>query len=177
MIIILTGPTGSGKTDASWELLKIFNNMVFLDCHWFAAMQPFSWGKKSDVAMVYQALALMISFYEKTGKTRFVITLTSEMAVLFQEYQSLLNPKNMPVRAFRLRCSDQQLIQRIALRDRVNKKQEELNAIKQQKLFDQTFLHNVPFMLVDVTNLNEQEVVRKIRTMINEYEKLQKLHA
>lgn len=176
MLIILTGPTGSGKTNASWELLKIFNNMVFLDCDWFAAMQPFSWEKKSDVAMVYQALGKMISFHEKTGKTRFVVTLTSQMAVLFQEFQSVLNPKNMSVRAFRLRCADQQLIQRIQIRNNIHKKQEELHAIKQQAFFDKTFLSNIPFMLVDVTHLNEQEVVRKIRTMINEYEKLQKLN-
>jgi broad-specificity NMP kinase len=176
MLIILTGPTGSGKTDTSWELLKIFNNMVFLDCDWFAAMQPFSWNKKSDVAMVYQALAQMIEFYQKTGKTRFVVTMTSQMAVVFNEFLPMLNPSKMPVRAFRLRCSDAQLQGRIDVRNRVNKKQEELNAALQQKLFDTTFNTNIPFMMVDVTSLNEQEVVRKIRTMINEYEKLQKMH-
>ena len=175
MIIILTGPTGSGKTDTSWELLKIFNNMVFLDCDWFAAMQPFSWDKKSDVAMVYQAIAQMIEFYLKTGKTRFVVTMTSQMAVHFSEFAAVLNPNKIPVRAFRLRCNDQQLLARIDLRNRANKKQEEIIAIRQQKLFDTSFSFNIPFMMVDVSNLNQQEVVRKIRTMINEYEKLQKL--
>lgn len=176
MLILLTGPTGSGKTDISWGLLKIFNNMVFLDCDWFAAMQPFSWDKKSDVAVVYQSLALMIQFHEKTGKTRFVITLTSQMAVQLQEFLSILNPKQMPVRAFRLRCSDEQLKQRIHQRNRMNKSTEEVNALRQQKFFDTTFPTNVPFMLVDVNNLNESEVVRKIRTMINEWDKLLKMN-
>lgn len=176
MLIILTGPTGSGKTDASWELLKVFNNMVFLDCDWFAAMQPFSWDKKSDVLMVYQLLANMIQFHEKTGKTRFVITMTSQMAAAYTEFGHLLNLKQMPVRSFRLRCNDEQLLRRIDSRNRVNKKQEETNALKQQKFFDTTFTNNSPFMLVDVTHLSENEVVRKIRTMINEYEKLQKLN-
>ncbi|MCX5923931.1 MAG: AAA family ATPase [Candidatus Dependentiae bacterium] len=175
MIIILTGPTGSGKTDASLEFLKIFNNMVFLDCDWFAAMQPFSWDKKSDVIMVYQAMAQMIAFYLKTGKTRFVVTMTSQMALLFSELSTILNPNNLPVRAFRLRCTDDQLLARIDLRNRVSKKQEEIIATRQQKLFDTAFSTNIPFMKVDVSNLNQQEVVRKIRTMINEYEKLQKL--
>lgn len=176
MIIIITGPTGSGKTDASWELLKIFNNMVFFDCDWFAAMQPFSWDKKQDVLMVYQAIAEMINFHKKTGKMRFVVTLTSQMAAAYSEFGHMLHKNEMPVRAFRLRCSDEQLLQRINQRNRVNKKQEEIQAIKQQKFFDTTFKQNTPFMLVDVTNLKEAEVVRKIRTMINEYEKLQKLN-
>jgi broad-specificity NMP kinase len=176
MIIILTGPIGSGKTETSWELLKIFNNMIFLDCDWFAAMQPFSWNKKSDVVMVYQALAQMIEFYQKTGKTRFVITMTIQMAELFHELALILNPNKLPLRAFRLRCNDAQLLMRIDSRNRVNKKQEEMNAIRQQKLFDTIFKTNNPFMMVDVNNLNEQEVVRKVRTMINEYEKLQKLN-
>lgn len=176
MLIILTGPIGSGKTEVAWGLLKVFNNMVFLDCEWFAAMQPFSWDKKSDVAMVYESLAQMIKFHEKTGKIRFVVSLTSQMAAVFGEFQSIINPKQMPVRAFRLRCNDEQLKQRIQKRNHVNKGTEEVNAIRQQKFFDTTYPSNTPFMLVDVTSLNEQEVVRKIRTMINDYDKLLKVN-
>lgn len=173
MIIVLTGPIGSGKTDTALGLLKVFNNMVILDCEWFATMQPFSWDKKSDIVIVYQAFAQMINFYEKTGKTRFLLILNYQMALAFQEYQSMLNFKQMPVRAFRLHCADEQLLQRIQLRNQISKKQEELNALKQQKIFDAKFVLKVPFLLADITNLQEQEIVRKIRTMINEYEKLQ----
>lgn len=177
MLIILTGPIGSGKTEVASGLLKVFNNMVFLDCDWFAAMQPFSWDKKSDIALVYEALALMIKFHEKTGKSRFVITLTSQMAVFLSEFLSTLNHKQMPVRAFRLRCNDEPLKLRIQKRNHTNKNVQEVNAIKQQGFFDKTFPTNAPFMLADVTNLNEAEVVRKIRTMINDYEKLLKVNA
>lgn len=37
MIIILTGPTGVGKTDTSWALLQQFEQLVFLDADWFAS--------------------------------------------------------------------------------------------------------------------------------------------
>lgn len=176
MLIILTGPIGSGKTEVAWGLLKIFNNMVFFESDWFAAMQPFSWDKKSDVAMVYESIAQMIKFHEKTGKTRFVVTLTSQMATTFLEFQTLMNPKQMPVRAFRLRCNDEQLKQRIQKRNHIHKSSQEVNALRQQKFFDTTFNSNTPFMLVDVTHLNEQEVVRKVRTMINDYDKLLKVN-
>jgi len=174
MLIVLTGPIGSGKAELALGLLKVFNNMVFLDCHWFAAMQPFSWDKKSDVAIVYAAISQMISFYEKTGKIRFVVTLTSQMAQQFQEFLPVLNSKQMPVRAFRLRYSDDKLKQRIEKGNQSDKNMQEANALRQQKIFDTTFQTNVPFMLCDVTHLNQQEVVRKIRTMINEYDKLLK---
>lgn len=176
MIVVLTGPSNSGKTETSLELLKIFNNMVFLDCDWFASMQPFSWEKKSDIAMVYELLAHMVDYHLQHGKKRFVITLTSQMATVYTEYQHLFNSKKIPVYSFRLRCSEQNLVQRIELRNRVNKKQEEQNALKQQRFFDATFPTSAHFMLVDVTNLSESEVVRKVRDMINGYDKLQKLN-
>lgn len=172
MIVILTGSIGSGKTATAWGLLKIFNNIVFLDCDWFAAIQPFSWDKKSDIAIVYEAIARMIDFHEEQGKKRFVITLNSQMAALYKEYQYLFTTKKMPVYAFRLRCDDQILIKRIDLRNHANKKQEEINAIKQQKFLDATFSQAQPFLPVSIGNANESEVVRKIRTMMNEYESL-----
>jgi uridine kinase len=79
MIIVLTGSTGSGKTDTAWGLLKIFNNIVFLDSDWFASMQPFSWDSKSDVGMVYELLEKMIDYHMLHGKKRFIINLTSKM--------------------------------------------------------------------------------------------------
>ncbi len=181
MIIILTGPTGCGKADTSWELLKVFNNIVFLDCDWFASMQPFSWDKKSDVAIVYELLGQMMDYHLLHGKKRFVVTLTSQMAAVYPEYQNLFMSKKLPLYLFWLRCSEQNLIQRIDLQNRVNKKQEEQNALRQQRFFDTTFLNNSLFMFVDVANLSKPEIVRKIRNMINGYDKLQadakKLHS
>lgn len=173
MIVILTGPIASGKTATAWGLLKIFNNMVFLDCDWFAAMQPFSWDKKSDVAMIYEIIANMIDFHEAQGKKRFVITLNSQMAVVYKEFSHMFASKKMPMYAFRLKCEDKILLKRIDLQNNVNKKQQEINTIKQQKFFDATFPLVQPFMPVEVGNLGQDELVRKIRTMINEYQALQ----
>ena len=172
MIVILTGPIASGKTTTAWGLLKIFNNMVFLDCNWFAAMQPFSWDKKSDIVMIYEILARMIDFHVAQGKKRFVITCNSQMAAAYKEFSSLLSLKKMPIYAFRLVCDNQTLLKRIDLKNHSNKKHEELSAILQQKFFDTMFSQVQPFLPVVVGNANESELVRKIRTMINEYESL-----
>jgi hypothetical protein len=95
------------------------------------------------------------------------------MAALYAQYQVVFISKKLPVYNFRLRCSEQELLQRIDMRNHINKKQEQQNALRQQKFFDVTFPNNTLFMLVDVSNLRESEVVRKIRDMINGYDKLQ----
>ena len=63
MIILLTGPTGVGKTDTSWALLQQLSRIVFLDCDWFASKVPFDWKKESDVDSIFQALSLRIDFH------------------------------------------------------------------------------------------------------------------
>ena len=172
MIIILTGPTGSGKTDRALDLLKIFNNIVFLDSDWFASMQPFSWENKQDVAMVYELLSQMIDYHMSRGKKRFIITMRSQMAAVYSQYQSLLIAKKLPIYNFRLRCSDQELLKRINARGGTSIKHEEQNALRAQKFFDTAFAQNNLFLLVDLENLSESEMVRKIRDMINGYDKL-----
>ena len=94
------------------------------------------------------------------------------MAAIYSEYQSMFASKKLPIYAFRLWCGESVLMQRIDRRNRVNKKQEEQNALRQQRFFDATFSNNAVFKLVDVTHLSEAEVVRKIRDMINEYDKI-----
>lgn len=164
MIILLTGPTGSGKTDTSWTLLENVKEMVFLDCDWFASLMPFSWEKESDVEMVYQALSLMIDFYIKKGHENFVITLTAEMALAHQKIDTHFASKNIDLYRFRLRCSEQELLRRISQRDRLEtQKQEELkNSIKQQELFDKNFPDNTIFYCIDGTGKTEQQVADQI---------------
>lgn len=167
MIILLTGPTGSGKTDTSWELLSITKEMVFFDCDWFASLQPFSWSQEADVAMVYEALADMIDFHIKRGNRHFVVTLTAEMASLYGHYRFLLERSNIVIYPFRLRCDDDVLKKRVMDRNRPQKHQEASDALVQQNFFDTAFPDNQLFQLVDTTGLSEPEVAQKILSTIN----------
>ena len=169
MIILLTGPTGSGKTDTSWALLDSVKEMVFLDCDWFASLKPFSWKKESDVEMVYQALSTVIDFHIKKGNQNFVITLTSEMALVYQKYDHYFTSKNIKIYPFRLHCDNQELKTRILRRDRleVQKQQELKNSIAQQELFDTNFPDNIIFYLIDGTGKTEQQVAHHILKKIH----------
>jgi len=168
MIIILTGPTGSGKTDTSWELLKLFNEIVFLDCDWFASSAPFAWEKESDVHMVYQAISTMISFYHTHNYKNFVITLTPEMAHLYFTFNSYFTQFKLPIHAFRLKCDYIEHIRRISQRDRIEsqKNRELIAAEKHSQFFDNSFPDNKIFQIIDSTNLSEPQVALEIKKRI-----------
>lgn len=169
MIILLTGPTGAGKTDTSWELLKLFDEMVFLDCDWLAALVPFSWDKPADVHMIYKALATMIMFHKEQGRTNFVITLTSQLAQAYSALKHYFVETHLPLYAFRLTCHQEELQRRILQRDRLQEQKEaELkNALLQQAFFERQFSDERLFTIIDTTRLTEQEVALQIKKSIS----------
>ncbi len=164
MIILLTGPTGAGKTDTSWALLQEIGKIVFLDCDWFASRVPFAWENETDVESVYQSLSLIIEYHKQRGEMNFVIPLTYEMAILFEKFENYFSKHNLPIKAFRLRCGEQELERRIRVRDRILwQKQQELNSmLKMQEDFDNAFTDEKLFRLIDTTSKSETEVALEI---------------
>jgi len=164
MIIILTGPTGVGKTDTSWALIEQFQQLVFLDADWFASRVPFSWSDKNDVASVYEAIFLMIDYHLRHSCKNFVIPIPIQMAEQFEGYKEKFLDMKLPICAVRLRCSEQELERRITERNRVSfQKQEELSAMREhQKTFDALFPDDTVFSLLDTTLLSEKDVAKKI---------------
>jgi len=135
MIIFLTGTTGSGKTDTSWALVSALPELVFLDCDWFASRSPFSWKRADDVESVYRAIGSQIAFHLGEGRAHFVVTLTLEMAELFESHCDSFAAFGLPIHAFRLAASNDTLEARILVRDRIQKADELENALRQQTAF------------------------------------------
>lgn len=168
MIILLTGPTGVGKTDTSWSLLTKLNQIIFLDCDWFASRIPFSWENETDVESIFQAICLMIDYHKQRQENNFVITLTIQMAKFYKKYEYYFSKWQLPIHAFRLRCSNQELAKRIYRRSRIDwQKQEELNSISiVQQVFDNLFGDSSIFKLIETTDLTEDEAAAKILDFI-----------
>lgn len=166
MIILLTGPTGTGKTDTAWALLREIPEIVFLECDWFASRVPFDWKSTADLESVFQALSIMIDFHVKRNRELFVITLTLEMAATLERYQHYFSDCGLPMRMFRLRCDDDELENRINSRDRIEEqKQEELSVmLNHQREFDALFPNDDVFQLIDTTHLTEGEAAAVIRS-------------
>ena len=160
MIILLTGPTGVGKTDTSWTIVGQSEHMVFLDCDWFASYTPFSWRQDANVEAVYAVLSLMLGFHIRRGARHFVVPLTIEMAFSFARHRHHLDRHGLPLVPFRLRCNETTLLQRISGRDRIgSQKRAELDgAIQVQRAFDEL---SSEFNLLD-TSASDSDAVAGI---------------
>ena len=157
MIILLTGPSGVGKTDTSWAIVAQSDHMVFLDCDWFASYPPFSWQRDADVEAVYQALSLLLGFHLRRGARHFVVPLTIEMAFSFARHRHHFDRHGLPLCPFRLHCNDKVLFQRINERDRPDfqKRAELEGALRAQRAFDPLCSD---FSLLDTSALDSDTV-------------------
>lgn len=78
---------------------------------------------------VWRALHSQIAFHRGDGRTRFVVTLTLEMAVGFEARRPAFAAPGRTVHAFRLACAPDVLAGRIHARDRDQKRTEMANAV------------------------------------------------
>ncbi|HWA30753.1 MAG TPA: hypothetical protein VG867_06635 [Rhizomicrobium sp.] len=166
MIVFLTGPTGSGKTDTSWALVAASDTLVFLDCDWFAARAGFDWADPGDVDSVFRAIRSQMDFHIADGRNNFVVTLTLEMARTFglAEFAKLAPP----VFSFRLFAAPDVIARRIAGRGRPQSAQEQANAISQQAAFDRLFPDDALFMRLDTSALDSDDIAKLIARKIRE---------
>lgn len=161
MIICITGPTGVGKTDASWALIELGRPMVFLDCDWFVSRVPFSWSFEDDVESAFQAIAVMLNFQINRRFSRFVVPVTVEMALSFKRHRHYFEEFGLPVLTLQLRCSEEQLRRRILERDRIaEQKSVELASIRSQMVHCSDLAPE--FQVIDTSNLDQGAVARKL---------------
>ena len=158
LAIFLTGPTGSGKTDTSWALLRRIEGLVFLDCDWFASRAGFDWDRAADVDSVWRALHGQLAFHSADGRTRFVITLTLELAIGFGARRAAFAAPGRMLHAFRLTCPPATLSRRIDARDRDQKTTEAANAIMQTSRFAALFPDDRLFCAIDTGEIDADAV-------------------
>lgn len=166
-IIVLTGPSGVGKTDTGWAIVEASRSMVFLDCDGFAFRRPFSWDDEADVEAVYESMSLVIGFHRARAAQRFVLTLTLEMADRFGRLQRHLDRHGLPLRLFRLRGDDAVLIARIAQRDRIDSQKQAEQAEQAGAAHAEARSDRLPkrFMRIDTTALESAAVPERILAM------------
>jgi hypothetical protein len=161
-LLFLTGTTGSGKTDTAWALVSALEELVFLDCDWFASRSPFSWKRAEDTASVYRAIRSQIAFHLSEGRSHFVVTLTLEMAARFGQEHGAFAALGLPIHAFRLVASNDTIRTRIIGRDRIQKAEELENASRQRAEFDRLFADEAIFGRIETDRLDADAVARTI---------------
>jgi hypothetical protein len=108
MIIIITGPTASGKTSTCWSLMSHFERLVFLESDFLGFRKPFDWRDPGDLSVLYEQLVYNLSFQYDRGERHFVLTITPDMAVLFPQKSHMFERFDLPMYLFRLVCAPEE---------------------------------------------------------------------
>lgn len=170
MIIILTGPTASGKTSTCWALMHRLERLVFLESDFLGFRKPFDWRDPRDLSVMYEQLIHNLSFQYDRGERDFVLTITPDMAVLFPNKRHMFERFGLPLYLFRFVCSPEELERRIPQRDRgeVQIRREMQYHRESTELLDRVFPDDTVFRRIDTTSIEEDAVAEKMCKMIQE---------
>lgn len=170
MIILLTGPTASGKTDTAWALVSHHDQIVFLENDFLAYRKPFDPNDRKDLAMMYDQLLLNIQFHLERGNADFVITLSPPMALLFPEMKSQFEVLDPQIYPFILTCAPSEAARRIEERNRgqQQKKRERRWIAEDMDTLNSSFPDNSVFIRIDTTGTDELSVAQQIQNIIKE---------
>ena len=120
MIVIINGPLGIGKTETSWELLRLYQNAVMLDGDYIGAVQPFEIYDEARVEYLYQTIRLLVDHHRRHGIQDFIINYVFEHSESLQQLRQMLVDLDDVDYAFRLTCSDHEIERRIQQRNPVS---------------------------------------------------------
>jgi broad-specificity NMP kinase len=160
MIILISGPSGVGKTDVCYSLLVRNEPSVYLDSDWLSAKSPIDPIAEAAIAELYELLRLNVAYHLQKGVDLFFLAVHIKAALHLPEHLHQLAGLNHPVRAVMLTANASTLRQRIEGRDRVEwKKEEEKSMVEEELGRVEVALDRYRFNLViDTTDKDPGEV-------------------
>jgi GrpB-like predicted nucleotidyltransferase (UPF0157 family) len=116
MIVIINGPLGVGKTEASWKLLSMFGRAVMLDGDYVGAVHPFEIYDDERVAYLYRTFHHLVAFHVANGYRDFVVNHVFETPESLAQLRHLLSELDDVTYAYRLTCPDDEMERRFQAR-------------------------------------------------------------
>jgi len=117
MIIIINGPLGIGKTQASWALMRRFPRAVMLDADYVAEFHPFDYYNDEHLAYAHVTLRVLAGHHVSHGFQHFVINWVFETPFQLDRLMRLLADLGLPIYAFRLLCAPDEIERRVRRRN------------------------------------------------------------
>jgi chloramphenicol 3-O-phosphotransferase len=118
MILIVNGSLGVGKSSVAERLQVKFAKSVHLDGDHIGDVHPFEIYDEARIDQLYQALALLVGFYQKNGYQNFVINYVFESPASLQALLDLLLPLDESIYVYWLTCASGEQAKRIRGRKR-----------------------------------------------------------
>lgn len=170
MIVIINGPLGIGKSETSWELLRLFERAIMLDGDYLGAVQPFEIYDPGRVEYLYQTLHHVIAWHGEHGYRHFVVNYVFETPESLARLRHLLADLDDEIYAFRLTCAENEIESRI--RQRSNDPDRlawELHRFRElAAIQDVSATRGDLGFVVDTTSLTAAQVARAIWDNIHE---------
>jgi broad-specificity NMP kinase len=117
MIIIINGPLGIGKTQTSWALVRRFPRAVMLDADYVAEFHPFDYYNDEHLAYAHATLRVLVAHHLTHGFQDFVINWVFETPFQLDRLKRLLADLGLPIYAFRLVCTPDEVERRVRRRN------------------------------------------------------------
>jgi hypothetical protein len=164
MIALITGPSGIGKIDTCFALLKRFPYSVYLDSDWFFAKSPVDPLSVERIRELYELLVLNIGYHLNKGVETFLIGVYQQAAMHLHEYYDKMLGLRLPIVTVALVANQVELEKRILSRDRIEtQKIAELAKVTAEIAQTQLLIQDGYFdLVVDTSRLSCDEVAGSI---------------
>jgi broad-specificity NMP kinase len=168
MIIIINGPLGIGKTETSWALVRRFPRAVMLDADYVAEFHPFDYYNDQHLAYAHATLRVLAAHHISHGFQDFVINWVFETPFQLDRLMQLLNDLGLPIHAFRLTCTPDEIERRVRLRNLPDLDFELRRSRELVDILDRAALTGALGTPLDTTSLTAEQTVDTILRQIRE---------
>jgi deoxyadenosine/deoxycytidine kinase len=162
MIVIINGPLGIGKSEASWQLLYRLPRAVMLDMDHIAAFHPFDYYCQEHLDYAYSTAGILVEHHVRHGFSDFVINWVFESADQLKRLEKEIAPFGLPIYAFRLWCDTDEIARRIRTRNRNDIDREIARSRELVAILDAAAKTGDIGTVLDTTSLTLEETVDKI---------------
>jgi chloramphenicol 3-O-phosphotransferase len=167
MIIIINGSLGVGKTSVGEHLQRKFVRAVHLDGDAIGDVHPFDIYDESRIDQLYQALRLLVGYYQDNGYTSFVINYVFESPASLENLLARLRPLDPFIHTYWLTCTAQEQARRIRQRGRGELDWELQRFVELQQIQRKAAQQGFIGIEVDSSSLSPAETAEKIWKDIN----------
>jgi deoxyadenosine/deoxycytidine kinase len=162
MIVIINGPLGIGKSEASWQLLYRLPRAVMLDMDHIAAFHPCDYYCQEHLDYAYSTARILVEHHVRHGFFDFVLNWVFESPGQLARLKKELDRFGLPIHTFRLSCDPDEITRRIRARNREDLNGEIARSRELVAILDAAAQTGDIGTVIDTTSLTVEQTVDQI---------------
>jgi AAA domain len=162
MIVIINGPLGIGKSEASWQLLYRLPRAVMLDMDHIAAFHPCDYYCQEHLDYAYSTARILVEHHVRHGFFDFILNWVFESPEQLARFKKELAAFDLPIHSFRLWCDPDEIARRIRARNREDLNGEIARSRELVAILDAAAQSGDIGTVIDTTSLTVEQTVDQI---------------